>query len=169
MAVRGIRSEVAEVHDIGVGDTVVAGTLAGLVGGACFALLAMGSAIMGGGDILSPFRLTGAAFIGSGALESGVGVGVYGFLVHIAASVVWGILFAAILPRDASVGAALVAGLVYGLIVMLVMTYLVLPVVNPVMREAVVGTTPFVMEHLIYGASLAIVPMLRQRFAARME
>ncbi|MGQ0639339.1 MAG: hypothetical protein ACT4P6_00980 [Gemmatimonadaceae bacterium] len=165
MAARGIRSEVAVVQQIGVGDTLVSGARGGMVGGACMALFAMGTSIMGGSDILSPFRLTGATFVGAGALEGGIGVIVYGLLLYIAASVAWGVLFAAILPREATAGLALIAGLIYGLIVMLVTLQFVLPVANPVMREAVNGTTSFTLAHLIYGGSLAIVPLLRRRFA----
>lgn len=50
---------------------------------------------------------------------------------------------------------------------MLVMLYVVLPVVNPVMREAVDGTTAFTVAHLMYGAPLALVPTLRRRFATQ--
>ena len=165
MAVRGMRSEVAVVQHISVADTIFAGTLAGMVGGVLFAVFAMGTSIMNGGDILSPFRLTGAAIFGAGALEGGMGIVVYGLALHIITSIIWGTLFAGMLPREASLGATVVAGLIYGLIVMLVMLYLVLPVVNPVMREAVDGATSFTMEHLIYGGSLSLVPMLRRQFA----
>jgi hypothetical protein len=48
---------------------------------------------------------------------------------------------------------------------MLVMLHFVLPAVNPVMREAVDGTTSFLLAHLVYGGSLATVPMLRRQFA----
>jgi len=169
MSVRGMRSEVTVVQHISVADTVFAGTVAGMVGGVLFALFAMGTSIMNGADILSPFRLTGAAFVGAGALEGGSVVVIYGLLLHIMTSIVWGTLFAAILPREASLGATMVAGLIYGLVVMLVMLYLVLPVVNPVMREAVDGTTSFTIEHLIYGGSLSLVPMLRRQVALDLE
>jgi uncharacterized membrane protein YagU involved in acid resistance len=169
MAVKGMRSEVTVVQHIGVADTVFAGSLAGMVGGALYASFAMGTSIMNGADILSPFRLTGAALMGTGALEGGTVVVVYGLLLHMVTSIVWGVLFAAILPHEASLAATLVAGLVYGIVVMLVMLYLVLPVANPVMREAVDGTTSFTIEHLIYGGSLSLVPMLRRRFAVHVE
>ncbi len=169
MAVRGMRSEVTVVQHISVADTVFAGSLAGMVGGVLFAFFGMGTSIMNGADILSPFRLTGAAFVGAAALEGGTVVVIYGLMLHIMTSIMWGILFAAILPREASLGATMVAGLIYGLIVMLVMLYLVLPVANPVMREAVDGTTSFTIEHLIYGGTLSLVPMLRRRFAVHVE
>ncbi len=165
MAVRGMRSEIAVVQHVGVGDPLYVGAIAGSVGSALFMIFAMGMAVLNGMDILSPLRLIGATFIGAGAFEGGVGVVFYGLLVHSATAVAWGILFAAILPRHAPLGAALIAGLVYGLLVMLVMRYVVLPIANPVMREAVDGTPAVSIEHLIYGGALALVPALRQRFS----
>jgi len=164
MAVRGIRSEVAIVHNIAVGDKLVPGAVAGVVGGTCMALFAMGMAVMGGADILSPFRLTGATFVGPQALEGSVTFLAYGILLFYVAAVVWGVMFAAILPREATLGSALVAGLIFGIIVMLVTQHFVLPIVNPVMHEVVDGRTSFTIEHLIYGGSLAIMPLLRRRF-----
>lgn len=164
MAVRGMRSEVSVVQQVSVGDTLYAGAIAGSVGGVLFMIFAMGIAVLNGMDILSPLRMIGATFIGAGALEGGAGVILYGSMLHTATAAAWGILFAAILPRDVPPSAALIAGLVYGLLVMLVMLYLVLPVANPVMREAVDGTTAFSIEHLIYGGALALVPALRRRY-----
>lgn len=169
MTVKGMRSEVTVLQHISVADTIFAGSLAGMVGGILYASFAMGTSIMNGADILSPFRLTGAALIGAGALDGGTGVVIYGLLLHVLTSIVWGTVFAAILPHEASLAATMVAGLIYGLVVMLVMLYLVLPIANPVMREAVDGTTSFTMEHLIYGGSLSLVPMLRSRFAVHVE
>ncbi|MGH7710738.1 MAG: hypothetical protein ACREOG_05615 [Gemmatimonadaceae bacterium] len=169
MAVRGMRSEVAVVQHISIADTVFAGALAGTIGGLLLALFAMGTAVMMGADILSPFRLTGATFLGAAALDGGAGIILYGLLLHLATSMAWGILFAAILPREAPVGVVFVAGLVYGLLVMLVMWYLVLPVANPTLRDATTGTTSFTIEHLIYGGSLAAVPMLRSWFTTHIE
>jgi hypothetical protein len=167
MAARGMSSEVAVVRQVSVGDTLYAGALAGMVGGVVTALFAMAAAAANGMDILSPVRMIGATFIGAGALEGGAGVIGYGLLLHAATAMAWGVLFTSILPRQASAGAALVAGLVYGLVVMLVMLYVVLPVVNPLMREAVDGTTAFMVAHLIYGAALALVPTLRGRLGTR--
>ncbi len=127
MAVRGMRSEIAVVQHVGVGDTLYVGTIAGSVGGALLLIFAMGKAVLNGMDILSPLRLIGATFIGAGALDGGGGVIFYGLLVQAATAMVWGILFAAILPRHAPLNAALIAGLVYGLLVMLVMLFVVLP------------------------------------------
>jgi hypothetical protein len=165
MAARGIRSEIAVVQHISVPDTVLSGALAGTIGGVFQALFAMGTATLGGADILSPFRLTGATLIGPSALEGGAGIIAFGLLLHLVMAAAWGSLFAAILPREASAGSAFIAGLIFGTIVMLVMLHFVLPAVNPVMREAVDGTTSFLLAHLVYGGSLATVPMLRRQFA----
>lgn len=165
MAVRGMRSEVAVVEHVPVGDPLYAGTAAGIAAGALFLIFAFGVAVLNGMDTLSPLRLIGATFVGAGALEGSAGVIVYGLLLHILTSAAWGVLFASILPRQASLGAALVGGIVYGLLVMLVMLYVVLPIANPVMRAAVDGTTAFGIEHLIYGSALALVPALRRGLA----
>lgn len=162
-------SEVAVVQHESVGDTVLAGALAGAIGGALLLAGAMTAAAMGGMDILSPIRLIGATFLGSGALEGGAATVAFGLTIHMAASIAWGILFAAILPRVTSIAAALVAGLAFGLVVMLLMLYLVLPLVNPVMHQAVDGTNAFVFSHLLFGLALSLVPILRHRFATRLD
>lgn len=164
MPIRGMRGEVAVVQHVNVGDALSAGAVSGIVGGSLMLIFAMGAAVLNGMDILSPLRMVGATFVGAGALEGGPGVIVYGLLLHTMTAAAWGVLFAAILPRAASPGATLVAGFGYALLVMLVMLYLVLPIANPVMREGVDGSTAFSIEHLIFGGSLALAPMLRRRY-----
>src|SRR5918995_1465195 len=111
MAVPRMSSEVAVVRHVSAGDTVLAGALAGAIGGIVVALIAMISAAGSGMDTLSPIRLIGATFVGPGALEGGASIIGFGLLLHLVVSTGWGILFAAILPRGTSVAAALVGGL----------------------------------------------------------
>ncbi len=165
MAVRGIRGEIAVLQHIGVPDTILSGALAGTIAGVFYALFAMGTATLSGADIVSPFRLTGATFVGTSALQGGAGVVAYGLLLHLITAAAAGLAFAVVLPREASVYSALGAGLIYGLIVMLVMQHFVLPAVNPAMHDAIDGTPSVLIAHLIYGGSLASVPMLRNQFA----
>ena len=167
MSAKGMRSEVAVVRYVGVGDTVFAGAFAGGIGGLLVLLVAMTSAAINGMDILSPIRLIGSTFVGAGALQGGASTIGFGLVLHLIASITWGIGFAALLPRVTSIAAAFVAGLTYGLVVMLVMLYLVLPLANPLMREAVDGTNAFTVAHLAFGAALSLVPLFRYRLALR--
>ncbi|MGQ0540161.1 MAG: hypothetical protein ACT4R6_14555 [Gemmatimonadaceae bacterium] len=170
MAVRGIRDDALLVRHTATGGTLKAGALAGIIGGLLLAAFAMMMAVSNGEDILSPVRMIGATFIGPDALDGGAGIVMYGLILHVVTSIVWGVLFAAILPRTASVGFALVAGLIYGLVVMVVMLFLVMPIVNPTMRDAVSPMmTPFAIEHLLFGAALALVPIFRRRYEMHVE
>jgi hypothetical protein len=102
------------------------------------------------------------AFLGGG------GVVLLGLAIHFSVAIVWGVMFALAVPRDAGKGAALAYGLGAGIVVFLVMTFLVMPWANPVMRATVVRTwSPWLVEHLLYGLGLALTPALRRRFVDR--
>ena len=141
-------------------DTLVVGAAAGLTAGLAMAMWAMLTSIWHGVDILAPFEVIGATFMGPNATHATFVMTAYGVLVHGVMSAALGVLFVALLPPMCSCRHACAAGLGFGLAVLLAMTYVVTPAVNPVMRHAVQAIPKsWIIQHAIFGAMLAVVPL----------
>jgi hypothetical protein len=151
-----------------LGPSLRAGVAAGLIGGAAMAAWAVGAAAARGVDWTVPLQLIGTPLAGRlPLLPAGAGWA-FGLALHLTVSAFLGLLFAALLPHTRSAGVTLLLAVGYALLVMVVSTGLVLPVVNPPLRAAVRAMTgSWLVEHLLFGASLALVPALRPRFSAR--
>jgi uncharacterized membrane protein YagU involved in acid resistance len=148
-------------------DVLKPGALAGLFGGllvAVFAVLASGNL---GIYMLEPFRWIGASFQG---MQPGTGAAVllFGLLLHGIMSALFGVLFAAIVRRDLRIEIAMLIGMAYGAVLLVLMTFVVLPLVNPFLQAQVrLMEGPWIIGHLLYGACLASVVVLRSRARAR--
>lgn len=80
---------------------------------------------------------------------------ILGLMGHMMNSVIFGLIFFAIVNRVASNNAArLVAGLVYGVAIFAAMWYVALPIVDPVMLR--VNFLGFLAGHMMYGIGLGI-------------
>ena len=94
-----------------------------------------------------------------------------GLGTHLVVSLLYGMLFGAIVgPRMRGI-AAIVAGLVYATVIWAVMTWWVMPAVNPVM-VARVGALPvwwWWTLHAIYGVVLALTPAFLHAPAPRSD
>jgi hypothetical protein len=147
----------------GLGRGSTAGTVGGLLAGACmmaFAVLYFGATGRGYG---LPPKLMAATFLGVDALIGGTAATIVGLAIHAFFSVLWSVLFASLISRRTHIAAALGWGLTYGFFVWAAMTWLVLPWANPTLygRFRLFGNA-WLVAHLIYGiASFAIVPLLR--------
>lgn len=152
-------------HTAVTGGTIVtSGAIAGIVGGLLMAAFAMMYTAVQGIGFWAPTTLIAATLVGVDALIGGPGIVLLGLIIHMAASIAWGVLFAWLFPRRAWTGVALVLGLLYAMGVLLVMTFLVMPVVNRVMLDRVVMMFgAFMIEHLLSGAGLTLVPWLERR------
>lgn len=150
-------------HEVGIAKMAVkevlsTGAASGVAGGAVMALFSMGVCALTGYGFLFPFKAVGAAFVGADALVGGAGVVVYGLVLHLLASVAFGVLFAAGARRtSASTSGAALGGLAYGLVILVLMTYVVLPLVNPTLRERVVLMPgAWFTHHVLYGLGLSL-------------
>jgi hypothetical protein len=142
-------------------DTVIVGAVAGIAAGVAMSFWAVLTSIWHGVGLLSSFELIGATFMGSGPVGTGLGMILYGFLVHTLMSAALGILFTLLLPKDISCRQACAGGVAYGLAVMLAMTFVITPIVNPVMREAVtLFPKSWLIQHALFGVALGLVPLL---------
>jgi hypothetical protein len=143
-----------------------AGALAGLIGGVLMAVWSMAYSAAVGDGALAPLRLIGATFVGEEALVGGAGTLLYGFFLHVLVAAAFGVVFALILRRNTTPGVAFLYGLAYAVAVMLVMTYLVTPIGNPVLNARIpMMSGSWIFEHLLYGAGISLVPVLRRRRA----
>lgn len=156
-------------------EVVQAGTIGGLIGGVAMALFAtIYDAIVGYG-FWTPVRAIAATVLGHDATTMGASAILLGLVIHLAVSIVFGIIFAAITTRDMPPAAAIAFGMFAGLTILVVMSLVVLPLINPTARARLMwGTYPrslpvlvaFVI-HLLYGLGLSLVPWLRRQYVMR--
>jgi hypothetical protein len=81
---------------------------------------------------------------------------ILGLMGHMMNSVIFGIVFAAVVARRVrGVGALVGAGIVYSLVVLGVMWFAVVPLVDPVMLK--LDGLLFAIAHMMWGAALGLV------------
>lgn len=155
----------------GTKSLVAGGALAGLIGGLAMAMVAMIRAGVEGLGFWLPPRLIGATFVGIDALTSGAGVVILGLITHMAVSMGFGILFAALIRRSTTTGTAVLGGVLMGIAAWAVMTFVALPLLNDIMRERSYALAPgwWFAYHLVFGAFLGLTPAFCQRFSSRYE
>lgn len=146
------------------GATVLTGSLAGFAAGQAMLLFALLAHWAMGSGFWTPLLEISGAIHDEMGLVMGPPAAVAGFIIHSVVSAAWGIVFAALLPRRASPWAALWVGAIFGLGVWAVMAHGVLPWWNHAMSDRVALLPEwFLYEHLVYGLSLSITPLLRRR------
>jgi hypothetical protein len=93
-------------------------------------------------------------------MEAGGLAALVGLAIHLASSAAFGIVFAAVIPRETRTGAATALGGLFGAALFLVMTFVVLRLTNSFMYQHV-SRGPFFIAHLAYGLVLGglLVPL----------
>jgi hypothetical protein len=91
---------------------------------------------------------------------------VVGFVLHLMFSATFGVLFAALIPREMRGGVAAALGGVVGLGIFAGMTFIVLRWTNPFMYEHV-HRGMFLIAHVVYGVCLGLVVPFRRATAPR--
>lgn len=115
----------------------------------------------------APLRMIAGTFYGRDAMKAGVDALVVGLIIHMMVSMGWGMVFAIAAKRHAGIGSSIGLGMLFGLIVWALMTFIALPIVNPMMREQVdTMQAAFLIEHLMYGAGVGLMPAIRRRLSA---
>ncbi len=153
-------------------EVVEAGAVGGLIGGVMMAAFAMLYDAAIGLGFFGPLRAIAATLLGRDAVTTGGGAILLGLAVHVGVSIVLGVFFAALTPRQVPPAAAIAFGMFAGLAILVIMSLVVLPVMDPVARARLMWGAPrslpvsvaFII-HLLYGVGLAMVPTLRRRFA----
>jgi len=141
----------------GRGRALGGGVVAGALGGAVIAIAMIIAALSRQEDLWIPLKAAAAPLLGERALQPGLDPGAValGALCHLAVSIAWGVLFAALfhgLSRPATV----VAGAMWGLIVWFGMYYLVLPLVGLEQMARLAPTGPALLSHVVFGLAVGI-------------
>lgn len=146
------------------GATVLTGVLAGFIAGMSMLAFAIASHWALDNGASTPLLEISCVLHGPKGMLGGGPEATLGFLIHSIVSASWGIVFAALFPRRGSPWTALWTGTVFGVAVWAVMTYGVLPWANETMSVRV-SMLPewFFYEHLAFGATLFVLPLLRRR------
>lgn len=139
------------------GHAISGGIVAGLIGGIAISVFMLVAAITRGQDVWGVMKLAGAPFLGQRSLLPGFDLGaiLVGIACHLAVSVVWGVLFAALFFGQ-SRSTTVIAGLFWGLVVWLGMFYLVLPIAGLMDVAAGVPVGMAVLEHLVFGLAVGV-------------
>lgn len=142
---------------------LAAGVLSGVAGGAAMAAVVVIAAAATGIAPLQPLAAIGETFVGPEALEGTAAKVALGALVHLAVSAAFGVVFAAVVPRDLPTGCAMGLGAGGALFAMGFMMSVMVPWANPGFAAAaqVMGGS-WVIAHAVFGAVLGIAPRLRR-------
>jgi hypothetical protein len=139
---------------------VIAGAAAGIV------LLVFGAitSIASGRDLLLGMKFPSAWLLGERAMRPGFDfIALYvGFGTHFAVSIAWAVVFA-LLFYGLSHPLTLAAGLVWGVVCWVTMFYVVLPVAGLGDAARSAPIPGIVIQHLIYGLSVALAFLPFQR------
>ena len=138
-----------------------AGLVAGVIAGVLMALTAMIRVATLGLGFWLPMKLVAAIAFGVSALIGGAWVILVGVLIHLAVAGGGGMLFGAAVGDRVSAGLAFAGGLAYGVLIWAFNTWIILPWANPVILEReMVAPAWWFVYHLVYGATLVLVPLL---------
>jgi hypothetical protein len=147
-------------------EVLASGILPGVAGGAAMLAVAMVGATLQELPVLHLLDVTGESLVRPGAFDGASTKLTFGALVHLGASIGWGILLAAIVPRDFPTASALGVGVGLALLALMFMMSLVVPWANPAFRSGMqdIGGS-WVIAHAVYGLVLGMAPAFRRWFA----
>jgi len=145
---------------------IKAGILSGILAGTVAMIVACIAASQALGEWYQPFKLLGAGVYGGDALEFGKfgAAGVYGLLLHLALSSLYGATFAQLMNEKSKPSSFFFLAVVTSLIIWVFGGCLFMPTVNPILQSTL-PVTFNVFLHLVFGASFGlIVPKVRDAF-----
>ena len=139
------------------------GALAGVIAGVVLSLYIATLDLSQGNDVWADAKLAGYPFLGSQALLPGfdffaVAIGV---LSHLGVSLAWGLAFG-LLAYGRSAAATIASGLTWGIVAWLMMFHAVMPAIGLTPLADAVPVTSAVIEHVIFGLTLALAMLPMQ-------
>ncbi|MFP3914174.1 MAG: hypothetical protein ACLFWM_04815 [Actinomycetota bacterium] len=136
------------------GGRLLRGALAGLVAGAVFIAINMWFVSSMGDPATAPFRLISTLVLGAEALEEGTASVPLGLVVHGAISILFGLVFALVVPRFGTNGTVALAGALYGAAVY-VLDFLILA--NTAFPQFQAPNDPLELSaHVVFGLLVAL-------------
>ncbi len=147
-------------------ELLASGIISGVLGGLAMLGVAGIAAALQDLDPLRSLELVGETFVGPEALGRGAKIAL-GALIHLAVAASFGVLFAALVPREYAAGSAMGLGVGFGLFAAGLMMTVIVPWVNPGFREGiqVIGGS-WVVAHAVFGLVLGAAPSIRRRLSA---
>lgn len=144
-------------------EVLVSGSATGLAAGVTMMAVAMLGAAVEGLTLAHPARVLGESFVDPGALDGAAKLA-YGLLLHVVVSVVMGISFAALVPRDFPLASAIGIGVGYTVLVfMFILMPLIVPWANPGFRDGMQGIGgTWIIGLSVFGTVLGTAPGLRR-------
>jgi hypothetical protein len=151
---------------------VIAGAIAGMIGGAMMAMFTMLATVtylhMG---FFTPMYVIASPLTGrqvmmtamhAGAFYFALGPAVVGLVVHMMWSALWGIIFGLLASGLRLRGAAaVIGGMVYGVLVMLAMSLIIAPIVGAPNFFQILGWPTWTIGHLLFGMVVGLWAALR--------
>jgi hypothetical protein len=151
---------------------LIAGAIAGMIGGAMMAMFTMIATVTYlGMGFFTPLYVIASPLTGrqvmmtathGGAFYFALGPAVLGLVVHMMWSALWGIIFGLIASGLHLRGvAAVIGGMVFGILVLLVMSFIVGPIVGAPNFFQLLGWPTWIIGHLLFGMVIGLWPALR--------
>lgn len=151
-------------------DMLGGGVIAGLVAGACMAVVLCVHSAAVGMDFWLPIQLMSGVFYGPDAILGGAGPTITGLLVHFVSSAILGFIFALLMRPRTPTSDAVAFGLIFGIVVWALRTYLTLPAFNPTLSDrATLIPGWWFVAHLAFGAGLGSLSNARRSLARRLR
>lgn len=148
------------------GRALGGGAVAGLIGGGVMSVAMLVGALVQGHDIWIDMKTAATQFLHDRAMQPGfdplaVGLGVIG---HLAVSVAWGVVFAAVW-YGMSRGVTIAAGVLWGIVVWLAMYDVALPLAGLAQIARETPTDLAIVGHVMFGVAVAVgfLPYQRPR------
>jgi hypothetical protein len=143
-----------------------AGAGAGLIGGVIVAMMEIAHGAAVGIGMLVPLKAASGLVYGAGATDRGISAMIVGVLVYLLVPLGLGAVFGVFVGRRFSVTTALAYGLVWGILIWAAVTWVALPRLNPPLA-ALAARYPawWLLEHLVFGASLMLTPPIAHAVA----
>lgn len=159
--------EAPEVNAVPVRETVLAGILSGLAGGAAMLVVLAVSTRLAGLGWVHPLEAIGTTLVGPGAAGGAAAIAA-GLFLHAVTSAGFGIALALILPDDFPPVSAATVGGACGLCAAGLMMSLGTPAVNPDFRSSIqsVGGS-WTIAHVAFGVTLGLALTVRRRATSR--
>ncbi len=155
---------IAEHEPINVKENVEAGALGGVIGGLLMAVWAVLSTYAKGLGLFAVPIWIGSTFMKPEMVQDhALAIGVWGTVLHLMISAVFGIGFAFLVRRTSDTSVALTIGALYTAVIFFVMVFVVMPYADPIMAShtaAISGT--LVGMHLWFVLGIASIPALRR-------
>lgn len=137
-----------------IGGRILRGVFGGALSGLIFMLVTMWFADSVGDPSGGPLMMISTIVKGEAAMANGTADPTVGWLVHGALSIVFGIVFALMVPLFRTNGTVALAGIVYGALLYVINFLVIAPLAFPIFEMA---NQPFELTvHIVFGVLLSL-------------